>query len=54
MKNWTTILILGETALGQVDIRREIFQGDRLSQLLFLVMMLPLTLILRACLHVQG
>ncbi|PFX14113.1 Retrovirus-related Pol polyprotein from type-1 retrotransposable element R2, partial [Stylophora pistillata] len=45
--NWKTVLTSGGTALGQVDIRRGIFQGDSLSPLLFIVIMLPLTLILQ-------
>ena len=47
MVNWKTILTSGGKALGQVDIRRGIFQGDSLSPLLFIVIMLPLTLVLR-------
>jgi len=35
------------TTLGQVDIRGGIFQGDSLLPLLFIVMLLPLTLVLR-------
>ena len=37
MVNWTTVLTSGGMALGQVDIRRGIFQGDSLSPLLFIV-----------------
>ena len=47
MVNWKTVLTSGGTALGQVDIRRRIFQGDFLSPLLFIVIMLPLALVLR-------
>ena len=47
MVNWKTVLTSGGMALGQVDIRRGIFQGDSLSALLFIVIMLPLTLVLR-------
>ena len=47
MVNWKTVLTTGGMALGQVDIRRGIFQGDSFSPLLFIVIMLPLTLVLR-------
>ena len=47
MVNWKTVLTSGGTVLGQVDIKRGIFQGDSLSPLLFIVIMLPLTLVLR-------
>ena len=47
MVNWKTVLTSGGTTLGQVDIRRGIFQGDSLSPLLFIVIMVPLTLVLR-------
>ena len=47
MVNWKTVLTSGGKTLGQVDIRRGIFQGDSLSPLLFIVIMLPLTLALR-------
>ena len=47
MKDWKTVLTSGEEILGEVDIRRGIFQGDSLSPLLFIVAMLPLTELLR-------
>ena len=47
MVNWKTVLTSGGMANGQVDIRTGIFQGDSLSPLLFIVIMLPLTLVLR-------
>ena len=47
MVNWKTVLTSGGTVLGQVDIKRGIFQGDSLSPLLFIVIMLPLSLVLR-------
>ena len=49
MMNWKTVLTSGGTDLGQVDIRRGIFQGDSLSPLLFhfVLIMLPVTLVLR-------
>ena len=40
-------MISGEENLGKVKIRREIFQGDSLSPLVFVVCLLPLTHILR-------
>ena len=45
MVNWKTVFPSGRIALGQVDITREIFQDDSLSPLLFIVIMLPLTLL---------
>ena len=47
MVNWKTVLTSGGMPLGKVDIRRGIFQGDTYSPLLFIVIMLPLTLVLR-------
>ena len=47
MVNWKTALTSGGTVLRQVDIKRGIIQGDSLSPLLFIVIMLPLTLVLR-------
>ena len=46
LANWKMVLTSGGTDLGQVDIRRGIFQGDSLSPLLFVLIMLPLTLVL--------
>ena len=47
MKNWKTVLSADGKALGEVDIRRGIFQGDSLSPLLFIVIMLPLSMLLK-------
>ena len=47
MKTWRTNLTSGNTSLGQVEIKRGIFQGDSLSPLLFVMCMIPLTYILR-------
>ena len=47
MVNWKTVLTSGGMNLGQVDISRENFQGDSLSPLLFIVIMLPLKLVPR-------
>ena len=41
------MLTSGGTELGQVDIRRGMFQGDSLSPLLLIVVILPLILELR-------
>ena len=41
MKSWQVELISGEENLGEVNIRRGIFQGDSLSPLLFVVWLLP-------------
>ena len=46
MANWT-VLTLNQEVLGTVDIKRGIFQGDSLSPLLFVIIMIPLSLILR-------
>ena len=47
MSDWKTVLTANGKILGEVDIRRGIFQGDTLSPLLFVVAMIPLTLLLR-------
>ena len=44
--NWKTVLTSGGAEIGQVVIRRGIFQGDSLSPLLFILVMLPLTQVL--------
>ena len=47
MKNWRTTLMSNGQNLGDVSIRRGIFQGDSLSPLLFGVCLIPLSVILR-------
>ena len=47
MKHWNTELNAGQSRLGNVKIERGIFQGDSLSPLLFVMTMIPLTLMLR-------
>ena len=47
MKNWRTVLTSNNQELGEVEINRGIFQGDSLSPLLFVLIMIPLTLALR-------
>ena len=47
MKHWNTELNAGHSRLGNVKIKRGIFQGNSLSPLLFVMTMIPLTLMLR-------
>ena len=47
MTDWKTELISGDINLGEVKINRGIFQGDSLSPLLFVISLIPLTLVLR-------
>jgi hypothetical protein len=47
MKDWKTVLTSNGEVLGEVDIRRGIFQGDSLSPLLFIIIMMPLSMLLR-------
>ena len=46
MKQSNIELTAGNQRLGNVKIRRGIFQGDRLSPLLFVLVMIQLTLML--------
>ena len=47
MNTWETELTSGGESLGKVKIKRGIFQGDSLSPLLFVLSLIPLSLILR-------
>ena len=47
MKSWKLELNVSGGHLEEVDIRREIFQGDSLSPLFFALRMVPLTWFLR-------
>ena len=47
MKTWRTNLTANDDNLGKVCIRRGISQGDSLSPLLFVLAMMPLSMILR-------
>ena len=47
MRNWKSVLTSNEEVLGEVRIKRGIFQGDSLSSLLFVLSMIPLTIFLK-------
>ena len=47
MKQWNTELTAGNWRRGNVKIKREIFQVDSLFPLLSVLVMIPLTLVLR-------
>ena len=47
MNKWKLELMSNGVSLGNVEIRRGIFQDDSLSPLLFVLCMVPLSLILR-------
>ena len=47
MERWNVDLVTGNEKLGNVRIRKGIFQGDSLSPLLFVSALIPLAIILR-------
>ena len=47
MKQWNTEVTASYQRLGNVKIRHGVFQGDSLYPLLFVLVMIPLTLVLR-------
>ena len=47
MKQWHTELTSGNEKLCKIDIKRGIFQGDSLSPLLFVMCMMPLSILLK-------
>ena len=47
MLKWKTMLTANGMELGEVNIKRGIFQGDSLSPLIFVIIMIPLSIILR-------
>ena len=49
MNTWTVELTAGGKSLTEAMIQRGIFQGDSLSSLLFIIVMMPLNHILRKC-----
>lgn len=44
---WKTVVTLNGEPLGCVNMQQEIFQGDSLSPLLFVMCLLPLSIVLR-------
>lgn len=46
MNKWKTLLTLNGRSLGDIEIRRGIFQGDSLSPLLFVLSLAPLSALL--------
>ena len=48
MDKWKTVLRSNEQVLGEVEIKRGIFQGDTLSHLLFVLALIPLSMTLKA------
>ena len=47
MEKWKVMLCSGNSELGEVEIKRGTFQGDFLSPLVFVLALIPLSLILR-------
>ena len=48
VKMWNTTLTINGETIGEVKIKRGIFEGDSLSPLLFVISLIPLTITLRA------
>ena len=47
VEKWKVMLCSGSSELGEVEIKRGIFQRDSLSSLVFVLTLIPLSLILR-------
>ena len=47
MQQWRLSLTANDEDLGEVNVKRGIFQGDNLSPLMFVLSMVPLSIILR-------
>ena len=47
MEKWKVMLCSGNSELGEVEIKRGIFRGDSLSPLVFVLALIPLSVILR-------
>ena len=47
MEKWKVMLCSGNSEIGEVEIKRGTFQGDSLSPLVFVLALIPLSLILK-------
>ena len=47
IEKWKVMLCLENSELGEVEIKQGIFQGDSLSPLVFILALIPLSLILK-------
>ena len=47
MEKWKVVLCAGNSELGEVEIKQGVFQGDSLSPFVFVLALIPLSLILR-------
>ena len=47
METWKVMLCSGNSELCEIEIKRGVFQGDFLSPLVFVLALIPLSLILR-------
>ena len=47
LEKWKVMLCSTNSELGEIEIKRGIFQGDSLSSLVFVLALIPLSLILR-------
>ena len=47
IQNWKTMFTSAGKGLAEIHIRRGIFQGDSLSLLLFVICLIPMSLVLR-------
>ena len=54
MEKWNIMLCSGNFELGEVEIKRDIFQEDSLSSLVFVLALVPLSLILRNAIDRKG
>ena len=54
MKKWRVLLYARNSELGEVDIKQGTFQGDSLFSLVFVLALIPLSLILRMAKAAHG